>query len=383
MLGRLLVFNPGHEEALRYPNLASYTPPRVVRRMMADLAPLMRVLAREGDYIYCPSQDWASARLIDHRGQELRAPYDLPPLRLELWALEPHLIKHIARWAKAEGISLSLPKVSEVYTEMSHRQSATHLLTHLLKHFPEIDPEAELLPHWFDRDRADYIAYAERCEAWGYSHLVLKRPYSSSGRGVQSLSLPLQPRSLNLIERQIHDYGAVSLEPYLERGRDYALLLRVGAEGILCVGYSSFLTDSPSPFVYSGNVLLPDDEIERELGDLCGSHERWLAIKSCIIDYLSGHLVGQYEGYLGIDMMSYRSQSGQMRLHPAIELNMRCTMGVISHQLVGYYPDKRGGIYRLACFPQGVGRAWSELHARGAIALSPIHEETQFVAWVE
>ena len=48
---RLWVFNPGHEEALRIPPPLRYTPTSEVRQMRYDLAPLLTLLAEQGDYI--------------------------------------------------------------------------------------------------------------------------------------------------------------------------------------------------------------------------------------------------------------------------------------------------------------------------------------------
>ena len=69
-MNKLYVFNPGHEEALLVESNLQYTPSRTVQMMMRELAPLMKALAEEGDYIYVPAPNIKDAYLLNHQGVE-------------------------------------------------------------------------------------------------------------------------------------------------------------------------------------------------------------------------------------------------------------------------------------------------------------------------
>ena len=82
---------------------------------------------------------------------------------------------------------------------------------------------------------------------------------------------------------------------------------------------------------YAGNVLWTQQQLgerlralvpERELAALIALHEA----------YLSEQLAGSgYVGYIGIDLFVYR-RGEVFALHPAVEINLRCTMGVLAHR---------------------------------------------------
>ncbi len=330
---RLWVFNPGHEEALLHAAKASYTASKTVLTMMYELAQLMLPLASVEDYIYCPSRDGRSARLIDHQGNSISDYKGLPPLKLNLWGLEPHSQRMISTWAKAQGIALSVADISPEYYALAHRNACVKCLRYLHRHASQFIPQPEIIPHRILKGEDTIDATARFIRTQGYPRAMLKRPYSSSGRGVQPIDLPLGREQSEVIYNLAQHYGEVSLEPLLNRQQDYALLFYADANGLRHIGYSKFVTDDKSGTAYSGNILASDESIAEELTQALGDKQALLDLIEHLQVFLHTELKGTYEGYIGIDMMTYLDLNGTLHLHPCVEINLRCTMGVIAHRL--------------------------------------------------
>lgn len=330
---RLWVFNPGHEEALLHAGKASYTASKTVLTMMYELPQLMLHLASVGDYIYCPSRDGRSARLIDHHGNSISDYKGLPPLKLSLWGLEPHSLRLINTWAKGQGIALKVPDISPEYYTLAHRNACVKCLQYLHQNAPQLVPQPEIIPHRILKGEDTLDATLRLIRTQGYTRAMLKRPYSSSGRGVQPMDLPLSGEQSEVIYSLAQHYGEVSLEPLLNRQQDYALLFYADADGLRHIGYSKFVTDDKSGTAYSGNILTSDESIAEELTQVLGNKQALLDLIEYLQLFLRSELNGTYEGYIGIDMMTYRDLNGELHLHPCVEINLRCTMGVIAHRL--------------------------------------------------
>lgn len=343
-MNKLYVFNPGHEEALLVePNL-QYTPSRTVQMMMRELAPLMKALTEEGDYIYVPAPNIKDAYLLNHQGEKYTAVNTLKPLELCMWALEPHLMAQVVAWSKLHNITLTLPDISSSYLAFSHRDSAyklfKYLLTSPLKDF-FLD---KLLPFWWYPDvNLDAVEEQKKIldllPLWSIdSHehsLIIKRPFTSSGRGVYPLNPPFNEAQVALLYKQGIKYG-ISIERKLNRQQDYAILLRVTSSKVELLGYSKFSIDDKKGTSYTGNLIIPQEDIRAELAaTLGGSLEEWQLLEQTLFSYFSQHLIGKYIGYIGIDMFSYLDECGQLKLNPTVEINVRCTMGVIA-----FYLDK-------------------------------------------
>lgn len=336
--GRLWVFNPGHEAGLRFERSKAYTPPRVVWRMMYDLYPLMGLLAQAGDYIGVPSMDGAGLLLFDDLGQPTSRPHQ--PLSLSLWGLEPHMHDHIARLARAQGIELILPKISERYVRLSHRATAVELFDALAD--PLELPEA-LRPEWFY-----FGCYADEGDAlrryltsYTGQRIVIKRPYSSSGRGVQVLDMPLGVEHIEALKHEGEARQPFSLEPYWPVLGNWATLFEALPDGVVrYVGLSHFWTEGVDGTTYVGNELKEQDELWADLANALNPRWELTSVVELQRQWLEQAIGGEYMGYIGIDMLVYRDAQGLNALHPALEINMRCTMGVIALKAYETYVPK-------------------------------------------
>lgn len=346
MSGRLFVFNPGHEEALRLPQGQSYTPPKEVRRMMLDLSPLMRLLASTDDYIWLPSAD-GSAQIATHEGVLLEDLSALPPLLLTPWALEPRFIEQVRRQATSLGIRLLSPEVSSAYLTLSHRRSATDLLEYLDKHWARVE---ELAPRWIMPTGETERVLRELLEDFrlrqGFREVIVKRPYTSSGRGVMAYDLPLSDEKISSLVAACARAGGLSVEPRLRLVQDWAAEYYYTEGEARYIGLSKFATTATTG-AYTGNELQSEQALWAELSAIVGEAELE-ALVHAHQDFLMVRLGRGYEGYIGIDMFVYLDDAGRQKLHPAVEINVRCTMGVLALMAYEHHLAPNGsGTYQL------------------------------------
>lgn len=326
-MARLFVFNPGHEEALRHHTAPSYTPRREVQQMMRDLGRLMLLLCTPQDYVAL-FDPLGELHFIDYLGKPTSAKH-LPPLTLTPWALERHLADLIYKKATKQGVHLTLPPICEPYLRLSHRSSSTRLLQHLESWGWAVE---ELIPKWLYQGENLPQELAQSLEGFierGHQRLMTKRPFSSSGRGVMPLPLPVDEATLRQLVGQCRQAGSISLEPWLHIVEDWAVEYYYTAGEVRYVGLSRFDTRD-SGGAYEGNRLASEAELRNALIQHIGL-EVWEGLLSAHKKFLLSSLGDGYEGYIGIDMCLY-DEGGKLRLHPAIEINARCTMGVLAHE---------------------------------------------------
>jgi hypothetical protein len=157
-----------------------------------------------------------------------------------------------------------------------------------------------------------------------WQRVVVKAPWSSSGRGVRFYDterLVDQGKLMvdNWIRNVIKQQGSVMVEPYYNKVKDFGMEFEVDATGkVHYLGLSLFHTKNGA---YTGN-LLATEAAKRELMGRYLPLELLDDIRQRIIDNV--HL-GDYQGPFGIDMMVV---SG--KLHPCVELNLRRTMGHVA-----------------------------------------------------
>lgn len=379
---KLFVFNPGHEEALLHKDKASYTPNRLVRQMMSELPHLMLLFAEEGDFVYCPANGLSEPYLINHKAQRVEDYRQLPRLQLELWGWEPHICRQLYRWAQSLGLELTMPAISEGYYQMAHRRSAGEFLRHLYRDKPHLLESADLIPEWFPHQALSPEGYGSVLLGLGYREAMMKRPFSSSGRGVEGLDLPLSSAQSAHLAKSLRASSAFSLEPRLQRVQDYSCLFCVGEDRLDFIGLSKFATNPNQRYAYAYSHLTPSEEIAEELIQaLDGLPERWEELLAYLERYLWQRLEGIYTGYLGIDMMTYLDSSGRPRLHPCIEINLRCTMGVVALQAAKRY-NAWGRRYHLSYLPEGLAELERTTLPNYLLLSEPI-AESKFFAYID
>lgn len=386
-----LPFNFSHDLALAR-NTLHYTPPPNVQLMERDLAPLVRLL---------------------------------PPAPLRYDALAP-----IWGWNKAfvrklhcQGVE-GLPTEEQLATirDLSSRRTAIEMLPALRSQLPAHLTAGESVMLTREEDIvADITTRFFSLTDGSARTLILKAPYSGSGRGLRLVSGQLSDQQLHWAQRCVREQGGVVVEPYYDKVLDFALEFLVVPNGVDYLGLSLFTTNENN--VYAGNIIAPQKVLQQKLINLLPNldFEEFINILLSEIDL---RFTGRYLGPVGVDMMvvntaetaslpldfaingvetaplllNSETKQPSRRLHPCVEVNVRRTMGELSLHLLPLMADGTEGFFhllfdkspatlaqRVAAMPQPVYDAAHRL-VSGTHLLTPIapdHQTTHYVALLE
>lgn len=330
----LHIFNPEHDIALAS-GLANFTAPHAGRQLRHDLGFLPALWASEGDAIVVDDVDTArrawsrlGARLayLGFPGFSARKELRFLPWKTALslapadglapWGWDAALRAVLLR----RGIALALlPTEPELETirQLSHRRLTALLLPQLRQ------------------GRADVsVGEATECrEATEVEQLlrrqgrvVVKSPWSSSGRGLRFLDNDRDPIGNN---RWLHNVlaaqGSVMVEPQYNKVKDLAMEFHSDGEGgVEYRGLSLFHTQNGA---YQGNVVATE-AAKRQLLARYVPTQLIDGVQRDLCRLLGTVLSGKYRGPLGVDMMVVGAAHGDgFLLHPCVEVNLRRTMG--------------------------------------------------------
>ena len=147
------------------------------------------------------------------------------------------------------------------------------------------------------------------------------------------------------------EHGAVMVEPIYDKVEDFALEFYSDGRGrVLFVGYSRFTTNEKG--AYCGNLLTSDEKVEEWIRQYV-PFESFIRIRERLLKGLENIYGHSYTGYLGVDMMVCRQESGHpYAIHPHVEVNLRMNMGVVAHRISGdYLSAGSGGYFSVDCYP--------------------------------
>lgn len=318
---RLHVFNPEHDIALAS-NLANFTAPHAGRQLRADLGFLPALWAAEGDAI-----------LVDHAEQAMKAWKRLAVRHslgwnksftwiekgspvgsvtaVDVWGWDRALKSVLLRRGVSERVLPSDDRLEDI-RQLSHRRTAARLLP-LLQGEGTVGEAFECTS---PEEAGELLAR--------YGRVVMKAPWSSSGRGLRFLSADRTPfcTQAGWFRNLVASQGSVMVEPYYDKVKDFGMEFEATDEGIHYLGLSLFHTVNGA---YVGNILATEKR-KREYISRYISTELLDAIQEKISNLLD---LGSYRGPFGIDMMVVGGEQG-FRLHPCVEINLRRTMGHVA-----------------------------------------------------
>lgn len=322
-MATLYVFNPEHDLALAS-DLANFTAPRAGRRLRSDLGYLPALWAGPDDFVLVEDIGYARQAFQElmhrpfHNFVEISQLAVLGIDQVKPWgwdrAVRSFLVRH--------GVALDkMPSdhVLGAIRQWSSRQTAVTLLKDLrmggtVGESVMVETVADVM---------------ERIGSWG--KVVLKAPWSSSGRGVRmvgpEVSESLRGWMRHVLERQ----GAIIVEPYYNKVEDFAMEFEYGEQAKVAYrGLSLFHTVKGT---YAGNAIAREEEkikkITRYVTEgLIGS------VKQGIQSFFEAIPDWEYQGPFGVDMMIVRGVGlNEFLLHPCVEVNLRRTMGHVSLHL--------------------------------------------------
>ena len=337
----LHIFNPEHDIALAS-NLSNFTAPHAGRQLRNDLGFLPALWAKEGDQILVEHGESAQKayRRVCHRLERLGiADYsqagsktfpgreqNIPRLgvnSVQPWGWDRAIRRELERMGLATPLLPTLEQIEHIRL-LSHRRTSAKLL-------PLLQMEGTVGEAFECSSIEQVYELFER-----YGRLVLKAPWSSSGRGVRfcdaaRLNDKGEMINENWIRNVIASQGSIMAEPYYNKVKDFGMEFMADEDGrINYLGLSLFHTVNGA---YEGNILATE-KVKNELISRYVSIELLDKVKQNIIECLR---LPHYVGPFGIDMMVTKEG-----LHPCVEINLRRTMGHVALAISPTDDDIRG-----------------------------------------
>ncbi|MBR3757966.1 MAG: hypothetical protein IKK62_06000 [Bacteroidaceae bacterium] len=397
-MAKTYIFNPDSDLALANGD-ANYLPPRSARRMADDLSLLPAWYADEGDAVLIPSSDviyyWSKTLSNNILRSEIKLVTNkesLPSQPLSPWGWNAALVKQM----KVRGLGDEhLPSVEEMEAlrALSSRRMAVEVLKALMQNLSDT--------HRLIGEAAFCVTEEEIVQqVTSYPTTMLKAPWSSSGKGLRRGQGEYAPPLSGWCARTLAQQGAVVVEPLYRKVKDFAMEFYSAGDGapLTFVGYSRFVTDANGS--YEGNLLMADEEIERELSTYV-SREALHSVRAMLQELIGERIGADYRGYVGVDMMvclvKRENQKWDMCLHPCVEINLRMNMGVVAHIFYERYVAKGcRGRFVVDYYP--TPEALREAHrqrmeeaplqlspegriCKGYLPLTPVGRETQYLVW--
>ena len=182
-----------------------------------------------------------------------------------------------------------------------------------------------------------------------WKQIVIKAPWSSSGRGLQVLRQSCLNTSITQwINGTIDTQGYVMVEPLLNKQFDFSLQYYCNGKGKFeYLGPGFFETNSNGQYV--GNLLggIPNDLApyltDTQLRDLSDGIEQSLK---------ESEIATNYCGYLGVDCLLFIEDSSKIKIQPCVEINLRYNMGTLAIFLEKYIHPGTKGVFKIHFKPK-------------------------------
>lgn len=378
-------FNPENDMALAV-NDAYYMSPASTRQMAADLSVLPMWYAEERADVLVDGRatDFLQQCAIKTKVR-LVTEWSTIYNKVYPWGWNPALLRRL-REAGLPDSAYPSQEIMKRIRELSSRQTAVELLAHITI------PREPLL--FCGESSLLYTLKEVEQYVLSHSKAVLKSPWSGSGRGIQHTSgefpLPLK----GWVEHVLHTQQAIVGEPFYNKVHDFAMEFYATSSGdVRFVGYSFFETDIRG--IYKENLLASDIEIEKRLAFYV-SQSSLHELRRQLSILLKEKLHGDYQGYLGVDMMICRVGDTHA-IHPCVEVNLRMNMGVVSRLVYDRHICSGSQGRYVIEFYRNPGEAEQMHHAlqqqnpltledgrvkQGYLSLTPVNEKTAYQAYI-
>lgn len=325
---KLYLFNPDNDLALAS-GLDYYTPPPLAAQLSRDLQMLPAWWADSKSYILTHDLNtdrvWAQhlnstfgidIELIDRNHLQNHV------LSYQPWGWNMSLRNHLLSCCVGND---QLPDKAKIAAcrNLSHRRTTILIHSQLAKiiGYSVCNPPVEL----FTISQVEQFADKHpRC--------FLKAPWSSSGKGIfRPTGTPDDNRTFHqwaqgILQRQ----GSIIAEEALNKTQDFAMEFHCNKGKAEFVGYSIYYNDPHNSFDYG--LVATEQTLHNilcnELGDNADS--KLTELKLTLEAILSHDIAPHYDGFLGIDMLIFADETGKKHINPCVEMNLRCTMGVVT-----------------------------------------------------
>jgi hypothetical protein len=331
-------FNPGHETAVLNAS-KHYQPAARIAKMQEDLAFLPAWYADSDDFVFIknllPDNFLPSIQSLKQPAsaiceQTLSKQNDkLFNQEISLWGISPQSIHFFEKIDRQYNLSLKIPAWKEEFRFLGSRFATKEIISELIESVPEI--EKAIVPKFYsDLPGIEKVCLSALNDGFP-DKLLLKSPYSSSGRGLVWLppGKPAQSEK-QIISGMLKKQSQVSIEIALNKRLDFSMHFEILSEGITqFAGYSVFQTNAKG--VYENSLTDSRENLENMIAVYIGKH-LLMQVRNQLTELLNKTYSPYYIGNIGVDMLVYESEN-QFRLHPCVEINMRKSMGYLAIRL--------------------------------------------------
>ena len=330
----LHIFNPEHDIALAS-GLTNFTAPHAGRQLRHDFGYIPALWADKNDIILVDDVEYAqNCYEAFHKNYIRKNCKNLPKLtpsqfvstcqlaKMEITNVDPWGWDAALRQKLSKQVDVSiLPSYEdiEIIRQLSHRRTAASILPALRTN--------QTIGEAFECNSVEEVDELLS----KYEKLVLKAPWSSTGRGIRFLSTDHTPLSMQVgwLRNVLKSQGSIMVEPLYKKVKDFGMEFQANADGtITYLGLSLFHTTNGA---YTGNIIATEksklDYITRYI-----SAELLEQTKNLICSETSKLYHNNYVGPFGVDMMVVSDSEGFL-LHPCVEINLRRTMGHVALSL--------------------------------------------------
>lgn len=312
------LFNPEHDLALAH-GAHNYTAPPFARQFRHDLRLLPAWVAPAGSFIAIPDEApieedicWLKEHGLDVSPIRIGKIAALGEFRIHPWGWDATLRHRLLQVGILPG---NLPTDAELdwIRRLSHRRISIAVHKALSEAFSPCPVELKT----FD-EVCEFIHHHPGC--------YLKMPWSGSGKGIYRVIDPNADNHVpRWIEGALNRQGSLLCEVGLDRLQDFAIECECRDGKTRLTGYSVFDSDFHSQFG-SGRVA-PMEKLHDYLLEQYPALDQ---VVEKVLSALDAIIAPHYNGPIGIDMMLYRDEEGNIALNPCVEVNLRMTMGMVT-----------------------------------------------------
>ena len=353
-LPNIYIFNPTCEYAVAN-GRNSWHPNKLLQKMESDLETLPMFFAKQEDFVLVnklPSQKFIESlkqlqittpNFITNKKYQSNFDFiNIKKNRLLPWGWSPAMHKRLSllktscsKDFKKSPICNWKPEYRDLYS----KKFAIGILKTLISEYPNKSFITQNSIAEICTTQKDFETVIQR---WG--KIMVKAPWSSSGRGLQPILKPtihqkLWAKLLGIVNNQ----GYAIVEPYLNKILDLAFIFELKRGKVIFCGTSNFITNNKGQYIGNNLNGLPN-KIDKEVLDFSKKIPQKV-IKPLIQVIENSDLVLYYEGYFGVDTLIYKDKNGHLKINPCLEINVRQNMGLLSLQLEKLIHSEKKGTY--------------------------------------